>query len=67
MKKIRHTRRSANSVPSNVSQLHSRILLGLATLWSLPGTSAAVGLGQGFDVAALTSLGIDPQVSEVGS
>ncbi|MBV4453344.1 MULTISPECIES: fimbria/pilus outer membrane usher protein [Pseudomonas] len=38
--------------------------MGLATLWGLPGSSAAVGLGEGFDLAALTSLGIDPQVSE---
>jgi len=64
MKKIRHTRRSANSVPSTISLVRSRVLLGLATLWSLPGTSAAVGLGQGFDLVALNSLGIDPQVSE---
>lgn len=65
MKKIRQSGRSAKRVSgSGSSQARARVLLGLATLWSLPGTSAAVGLGEGFDLAALNSLGIDPKVSE---
>lgn len=64
MKKIRHPSRTAKRASSNGLQAHSRVLLGLATLWGVPGSSAAVGLGEGFDLAALTNLGIDPQVSE---
>lgn len=64
MKKIRHPAHPAKYALSNGFQLRSRVLLGLATLWGLPGSSAAVGLGEGFDLAALTTLGIDPQVSE---
>ncbi|WP_426127160.1 fimbria/pilus outer membrane usher protein [Pseudomonas sp. DWP1b1] len=64
MKKIRQPSRAATRAYSHGFQAHSRVLLGLATLWGLPGTSAAVGLGEGFDLAALTTLGIDPQVSE---
>ncbi|WP_339531145.1 MULTISPECIES: fimbria/pilus outer membrane usher protein [unclassified Pseudomonas] len=64
MKKIRHSGRSAKSASGKLLQARSRVLLGLATLWGLPGSSAAVALGEGFDLAALTTLGIDPQVSE---
>lgn len=42
----------------------SKIFMGLATLWGLPGYVSAIELGEGFDLAALTSHGIDPQVSE---
>lgn len=38
--------------------------MGVATLWSLPGLAPAVELGEGFDLAALTTHGIDPKVSE---
>ena len=64
MKKLRHSSRSVKHASGSGAQARSKVLLGLATLWSLPGTSAAVGLGEGFDLAALTNLGIDPQVSE---
>lgn len=64
MKKSRQAHQAAATVPSSGSQVGSRILLGLAALWSLPGSSAAIELGEGFDLAALASLGIDPQVSD---
>lgn len=40
------------------------LLMGFATLWSLPGLVSALELGEGFDVAALTTYGIDPKVSD---
>lgn len=40
------------------------LLIGFATLWSLPGLAFALELGEGFDLAALTAHGIDPQVSD---
>ncbi|MGY4636477.1 fimbria/pilus outer membrane usher protein [Pseudomonas sp. TE24901] len=40
------------------------LLLGLATLCGLPGFVTAVELGEGFDLAALTTHGIDPKVSD---
>ncbi len=64
MKTNRHSTRAAKRAASNGFQARSKVLLGLATLCGLPASSAAVGLGEGFDLAALTSLGIDPQVSE---
>ncbi|MGY2292417.1 fimbria/pilus outer membrane usher protein [Pseudomonas sp. SDO528_S397] len=42
----------------------STLLVGLATLFGLPGPVVAIGLGEGFDLAALTTHGIDPKVSE---
>lgn len=50
-----------------VSSLWSRrptLLMGVATLWSLPGAVLALELGEGFDLAALTTHGIDPKVSD---
>ncbi|AZF07993.1 Beta-fimbriae usher protein [Pseudomonas sp. R5-89-07] len=38
--------------------------MGVATLWSLPGVVPALELGEGFDLAALTTHGIDPKVSD---
>ncbi|WP_323166780.1 hypothetical protein, partial [Pseudomonas bubulae] len=38
--------------------------MGVATLWSLPGVLPALELGEGFDLAALTTHGIDPKVSD---
>ncbi len=40
------------------------LLVGVATLWSLPGVVPALELGEGFDLAALTTHGIDPKVSD---
>ncbi|WP_124408477.1 fimbria/pilus outer membrane usher protein [Pseudomonas sp. R4-39-08] len=40
------------------------LLMGMATLWSLPGVAPALELGEGFDLAALTTHGIDPKVSD---
>lgn len=42
----------------------TKIFMGLATLWGLPGYAPAIELGEGFDLAALTSHGIDPKVSD---
>lgn len=40
------------------------LLVGFAALWSLPGLVAALEIGEGFDLAALTTHGIDPKVSD---
>ncbi|UII71356.1 fimbria/pilus outer membrane usher protein [Pseudomonas sp. HN11] len=40
------------------------LLMGFATLWGLPGLVSALELGEGFDLAALTTYGIDPKVSD---
>ena len=40
------------------------LIVGFATLWSLPGLASALELGEGFDLAALTTHGIDPKVSD---
>ncbi|MGR3886773.1 fimbria/pilus outer membrane usher protein [Pseudomonas sp. 1152_12] len=40
------------------------LLMRFATLWSLPGLVSALELGEGFDVAALTTHRIDPKVSD---
>src|SRR5471030_3061301 len=40
------------------------LIMGFAALWSLPGVVSALELGEGFDLAALTSHGIDPKVSD---
>ncbi|AZE86503.1 putative outer membrane usher protein YhcD [Pseudomonas orientalis] len=40
------------------------LLVGVATLWSLPGVVPALELGEGFDLAALTTHGIDPKVAD---
>lgn len=38
--------------------------MGFASLWGLPGLVPALEFGEGFDVAALTTHGIDPKVSD---
>lgn len=40
------------------------LFVGLATLCGLPGWVSALELGEGFDLAALTTHGIDPKVSD---
>jgi outer membrane usher protein FimD/PapC len=40
------------------------LIMGFAALWSLPGVVSALELGEGFDLAALTTHGIDPKVSD---
>lgn len=40
------------------------LLVGFATLWGLPAVAPALELGEGFDLAALTTHGIDPKVSD---
>ena len=40
------------------------LLMGFATLWGAPGFASALELGEGFDLAALTTYGIDPKVSD---
>ncbi|AZE70003.1 Outer membrane usher protein FimD/PapC [Pseudomonas synxantha] len=40
------------------------LLIGFAALWSMPGLVAALEIGEGFDLAALTTHGIDPKVSD---
>ncbi|MBO0492421.1 fimbria/pilus outer membrane usher protein [Pseudomonas sp. Marseille-Q1929] len=40
------------------------LLMGFATLWGAPGFACALELGEGFDLAALTTYGIDPKVSD---
>ncbi|OPA97055.1 outer membrane usher protein [Pseudomonas fluorescens] len=40
------------------------MFVGVAALWSLPGLVLALELGEGFDLAALTAHGIDPNVSD---
>lgn len=40
------------------------LLMGFATLWGASGVASALELGEGFDLAALTTYGIDPKVSD---
>lgn len=42
----------------------SKLSIGFAALWSLPGIATALELGEGFDLAALTTHGIDPKVAD---
>ena len=42
----------------------SGLFMGLATLFGVQGDAQAIQLGDGFDLAALTTHGIDPKVSE---
>ncbi|MGY2377153.1 fimbria/pilus outer membrane usher protein [Pseudomonas sp. SDO524_S393] len=52
--------------PSGIGAAARRptLLVGLATLCGLPGPVPALELGEGFDLAALTTHGIDPKVSD---
>ncbi|TKJ62977.1 outer membrane usher protein [Pseudomonas sp. CFBP13506] len=49
---------------TGVKVRHPGLFMGLATLWAAPGFASAVELGEGFDLAALASYGIDPKVSD---
>lgn len=55
-----------STVPITASSRSRRpsLFVGVATLWSLPALVSALELGEGFDLAALTTLGIDPKVSD---
>ncbi len=55
---------SSHSITASFWPCNPTLLIGFATLWSLPGLVSALELGEGFDLAALTTLGIDPKVSE---
>ncbi|WP_313064389.1 fimbria/pilus outer membrane usher protein [Pseudomonas sp.] len=59
MSNLSNNRRAAPSWACRPS-----LLVGVATLWSLPGAVPALELGEGFDLAALTTHGIDPKVSD---
>ncbi|WP_455884195.1 fimbria/pilus outer membrane usher protein [Pseudomonas spelaei] len=56
--------RTRQPSPRNSSTCRPTLLVGLATLWGLPGPVPALELGEGFDVAALTTHGIDPKVAD---
>ena len=55
---------SARGIAGPFRPCKSRLFIGLTALWGLPGMTAALELGEGFDLAALTTHGIDPQVSD---
>ncbi|AZE97278.1 putative outer membrane usher protein YhcD [Pseudomonas orientalis] len=58
------TNLSRNKRPASVWPRRPTLLMGVATLWSLPGIAPALELGEGFDLAALTTHGIDPKVAD---
>ncbi|MGU3306350.1 fimbria/pilus outer membrane usher protein [Pseudomonas sp. M5A4_2d] len=55
---------SSNSVAASFWPCRPTLIVGFATLWSLPGLVSAMELGEGFDLASLTAHGIDPKVSD---
>lgn len=55
---------SSNSMTASFRLYRPSLLMRFATLWSLPGLVSALELGEGFDVAALTTHRIDPKVSD---
>lgn len=55
---------SSNRLLASLWPCRPTLLMGVATLWSLPGALPALELGEGFDLAALTAHGIDPKVSD---
>ncbi|WP_177410569.1 fimbria/pilus outer membrane usher protein [Pseudomonas sp. LH1G9] len=55
---------SSNTPAVSIRSRRPTLLIGFATLWSLPGLAPALELGEGFDLAALTTHGIDPKVSD---
>ena len=54
----------SNSIAASSGPCKPTLLIGFAALWSLPGLVAALEIGEGFDLAALTAHGIDPKVSD---
>lgn len=58
------TNLSSNKRMTSLWPRRPTLLMGFATLWSLPGLAPALELGEGFDLAALTTHGIDPKVSD---
>jgi outer membrane usher protein FimD/PapC len=58
------TNLSSNKSAISIRPRRPTLLIGFATLWSLPGLAPALELGEGFDLAALTTHGIDPKVSD---
>ncbi len=58
------TNLSRKSLMTSLWPRRPTLLMGVATLWSLPGAVPALELGEGFDLAALTTHGIDPKVSD---
>ena len=58
------TNLSSNRLAATCWPRRPTLLMGVATLWSLPGLVPALELGEGFDLAALTTHGIDPKVSD---
>lgn len=55
---------STHRIAASSWSLRPSLFVGFATLWSLPGLVSALELGEGFDLAALTTHGIDPKVSD---
>ncbi|TFF07372.1 outer membrane usher protein [Pseudomonas sp. BCA14] len=55
---------SSNRLVASLWPRRPTLFVGVATLWSLPGFVPALELGEGFDLAALTTHGIDPKVSD---
>ncbi|MFQ6348406.1 fimbria/pilus outer membrane usher protein [Pseudomonas sp. R11F] len=55
---------SSNRLVASLWPRRPSLFVGVATLWSLPGLVPALELGEGFDLAALTTHGIDPKVSD---
>ncbi|NVZ68262.1 fimbria/pilus outer membrane usher protein [Pseudomonas costantinii] len=55
---------SSNSLVASLWPSRPSLLMGFTALWSLPGLVSALELGDGFDLAALTTHGIDPKVSD---
>ncbi len=54
----------SNSIATRFWPGKPTLFMGVAALWSLPGIVTALELGEGFDLAALTTHGIDPKVSD---
>ena len=55
---------SSNRTAASLWARRPTLIVGVATLWSFPGVVPALELGEGFDLAALTTHGIDPKVSD---
>ena len=55
---------SYNRMAASFWPCRPTLLMGFATLWTVPGPVSALELGEGFDLAALTTHGIDPKVSD---
>lgn len=55
---------SSQSIAAYFWPCRPTLIIGFATLWSLPVLVSALELGEGFDLASLTAHGIDPKVSD---